>query len=253
MTRLHPKYQRGYFDGYDLSGFSRSIGALDWNFDQELDTAWTDGSKNSLNGKGNISAGTYSAFLDNTATNGAHVVLKDVATHDVMIAMGAGAEPAQGDNVFAWKFEQTNYTAEDGGGFMVVSIPLGQASYSSTLTYCKPWGRLLHAKSAETAVNTAVGIDDNGASSALGGIFAYHLFTSNGTVTLKAQDADTNLDGSFGDLSGATSGSIDASSTPAHGMIALGVTATVKRYLRWQLVFGTATSATFVSALIRGA
>lgn len=250
MTRVHSKYYRGYFDGVDLSGFSRSIGALEWGFDQEPDAAWSDGVKNSINGKGNISAGTYSAFLDTTAS-GAHELLKDTGTRNFMLAVGANAEPVQGDHVFAWKFEQTNYSVEDGGGFAVVSVPLGNASFDSTLTYCKPWGRLLHAKGLEEDVNTAVGIDDIGAASAAGGIFVYHLFSSDGTVTLKVQDASSNLDGSFGDLSGATSGSIDASSAPKHGMIALGTTATVKRYLRWQLSFGTATGATFACAFIR--
>ena len=248
--RLHPKYQRGYFDGVDLSGFSRSIGALDWNFDQELDAAWSDGVKNSINGKGNISAGTYSAFLDTTAS-GAHTLLKDVGTRNVMIAYGANTEPAQGDLVWAWKFEQTNYSVEDGGGFTAVSVPLGNASFASTLTYCKPWGKLLHAKGLEEDVNSSAGIDDVGAATALGGIFVYHLFSSDGTVTLKVQDAATNADGSFADLSGATSGSVDATSTPQHGMIAIGTTATVRRYLRWQLAFGTATGATFACAFIR--
>lgn len=56
----------------------------------------------------------------------------------------------------------------------------------------------------------------------------------------------------FAALSGATSGSIDASVTPVSGMVALGVTAAVRRYTRWQLAFGTATTATFVCGLIRG-
>jgi hypothetical protein len=109
----------------------------------------------------------------------------------------------------------------------------------------------LHASAAETGANTGTGIDDNGASSTLGGIFVYHLLSSDGTVTLTAQDATTNSNGSFSNITGATSGSIDATTTPQSGMIALGATSTVRRYLRWQLAFGTASTATFVMAFIR--
>lgn len=251
MTRTHQKFYRGYIDGVDVSGFSRSIGELNWSFEQTPDTAWTDEVKNSMNGRGEISAGTYSAFLDNTAAGTHELLNASAGTRNVMIAIGAQAAPAQGDNVFAWQFEQSGYKAEDGGGFMVVSVPLGSASYSSTIGYCKPWGRLLHAKGAETAANTAAGIDDIGAASTTGGIFVYHLLSSDGTVTLTAQEASTNTDVNFANITGATSGSITAAVTPKSGMIALGLTASIKRYLRWQLAFGTATTATFVCAFIR--
>ncbi len=249
--RTHNKHIRVYDNGVDISGYSRSVGSLDWMFDAEPDAAVTDEVKNILIGKCTISAGTYSAFLDNDAAGLFNLASAGNGTHNYMVAIGANAAPVAGDSVFAWKFEQTSYQVEQGSGFVVVSIPFGGASYNSTLTYKKPWGKLIHPKGTETDVNTAAGIDDNGASSALGGIFIYHLFSSDGTVTLKVQDAATNSDGSFSDLSGATSGSVDATSTPQHGMIALGTTATVRRYLRWQLAFGTATSATFVCAFIR--
>lgn len=254
MTRTHAKHARVYGNGVDISGYSRSVGSLDWTFDAEPDAAFTDEVKNILIGKCTIAAGPYSAFLDNDAAGLfrlAGLGSADHGTMNYMVALGANAAPVAGDNVFAWKFEQTAFMVEPGAGFVAVSIPFGGASYASTLTYKKPWGKLLHAKGAETAVNSSTGIDDNGASSALGGIFVYHLHSSDGTVTLKTQDATTNADGSFADLSGATSGSIDATTTPASGMIAIGTTATVRRYLRWQLEFGTASTATFTAAFIR--
>jgi len=254
MTRTHNKHWRVYMDGVDLSGYSRTVGTLGWMFDSEPDAAITDAVKNIIPGKGEITAGPINVFLDND-TAGAYVLAgsgtADRGTRTVMLPMGANAAPAQGDNFFGWEFEQVGFNPEQGSGFVVANIALGGASYASALTYKKPWGILLHAKGAETAVNTAVGVDDIGASSALGGIFCYQIFSSNGTVTVKAQDAATNSDGSFGDLSGATSGVVDASSSPKHDMIALSTTATVRRYLRWQIVFGTATTATFCAGLIR--
>jgi len=250
MTRTHNKHVRAYVDGTDLSGYSRSIGALAWTFDAEPDAAFTDEAKNIVMGKCDIQAGTLNAFLDNDTSGLFTLANSGYGTQNLMVAIGANASPAAGDPVFAWKFEQTAYSVEQGAGFVSVSVPFGGASYASTLTYKKPWGRLLHAKGAETAVNTATGIDDS-ASSSYGGILVYHLFSSDGTVTLKVQDASTNSDGSFSDLSGATSGSINASVTPASGMVAISTTATVRRYLRWQISLGTATTATFALAFIR--
>jgi hypothetical protein len=247
-----------YVDGVDLSGYARSIGTLGWTFDAEPDAALTDEVKNVLLGKGDIQAGPINAFLDNDAA-GAHANFgrgsNDHGTRNIMCVMGANAAPAAGNPVFAWKFEQTNYLAEQGSGFMAATITPGGASSQGVLNYKKPWGSLLYAKAARTSAtgaNTGTGIDDYGASPpSLGGIFAYHLFSSNGTVTLTAQEAGTNLDGSFTAITGATSGSIDATTTPQHGLVAISTTYAVKRYLRWQISFGTATTATFVSAFIR--
>jgi hypothetical protein len=254
MTRTHNKHIRAYVNGLDISGYTRQVGSLAWMFDSEPDAAVTDEVKNILCGKCDIQAGAISAFLDNDTAGLFALAGNDVNDHgtrNVMVAIGANAAPVNGDNVFAWKWEQTAYTMEQGGGFVAVSIPLGGASYASTLTYKKPWGKLIHAKAAETAVNAAAGIDDNGGASALGGIFIYHLHSSDGTVTLTAQDASINSDANFANITGATSGSIDATTTPQHGMIAIGTGASVKRYLRWQLALGTASTATFTAAFIR--
>lgn len=251
MTRTHSKYFRVFMDGVDISGYSRTVGSLGWDYDVEPDTAVTDGCKNSINGKANISAGDYSAFMDNDTAGLFALANASQGTRVYTVALGALAAPAQGDNVFTWKFEQSSYSAESGSSFQVVSVALNQASYASPLGYSKPWGILLHAKSAETAVNSSTGIDDTGASSALGGVFIYHMLTSNGTATLKAQHAVANNDGSFADLTGATSGSITAAVTPKSGMVELSQTETINRYIRWQITLGSATTVTFVTALIR--
>lgn len=251
MTRTHNKHVRAYVDGVDLSGYSRTVGPLVWMFGAEPDASMTDGCKNIVVGQADIQAGTLNAFVDNDAAGLFALASGSTGTRNLLVAIGANAAPVAGDNVFAWKFEQTSYTVEQGTGFVAVNVPFGGASYASTLTYCRPWGKLLHAKGLETDVNASAGIDDNGAQTTKGGIFVYHLHSSDGTVTLKVQDASTNSDGSFGDLSGATSGSITAAVSPKSGMIALSTIATVKRYLRWQLAFGTATAATFTCAFIR--
>jgi hypothetical protein len=134
----------------------------------------------------------------------------------------------------------------------------GGAAFDAPLTYKRPWGRLLLPKSTITAaggVNTGIGVDDIAGTSALGGMLVYHLISSNGTLALKAEDANgTNVDGDFAssDLDDvATTGMIDASITPKHGMIALATDRAVKRYLRYQVEWGTATTAVATVAFIR--
>ena len=77
----------------------------------------------------------------------------------------------------------------------------------------------------------------------------YQVFSGDGTASIKVQDASTNSDVSFADL--LSSGSVNFS-TPKSGIVALAKTATVKRYVRWQIALGTATTVTFALAFVRG-
>ncbi len=246
------KNVRAYIDGYDLSGFSRSIGPLAWTFDQEEGTVFTDPVKGALPGHVDINPGTLTGNFDNTAL-GLHVVANGAGVkRNVMVPIGIRAAPAEGDPVFCSQNLQGEYMGTPTAGELIsATVPFGMwAADGDTLLYAQPWGRLLHEKSAETAVNSATATVDHGASSALGGYMMYQLMTSNGTVTILTEDSSVNSDGNFGTL--ATSGVIDASSTPKSGIVALGTTATVERYLRWQIVLGTATTCTFALAFVRG-
>jgi len=253
--RTNPKWLRTYVDGLDISGVARQVGGYGVKFTDALDAAYADNVQNTLLGRGKMNCGPINAFLSPAAApTGLHELASSgIGTRHVMIAQGILGEPTQGDPCFAWIFEQGGYEVAQSADFVAVNVTLPDASAGGILSYAKPFGFLLHGKVAETAVNTSAGVDDNGASaSALGGIFAWQLFSSDGTVTLKAQDATaSNLNASFADISGATSGSIDATTTPQSGMVALGSTAAVRKYIRWQLVFGTATTATFACMFIR--
>lgn len=251
MSRTHLKHWRAYVNGVDLSGYSRQIGALSQVFDAEPDAAITDEVKNVLIGHGDIQAGPLNAFLDNDTAG--LWSLRAQAERNVMYVMGANAAPVAGNPIFAWKFQDSGYMVEPGSGFVVATLPFGGDSAQGILNYKKPWGVLLHASATRTSAggaNTATGVDDWGASPpSLGGVFVYHLLSANGTITLKAQEADTNVDGSFADITGATSGSLAAA--PASGMVAISTTYALKRYLRPQWAWGTATSASFVIGFIR--
>jgi len=253
MTRRNPKFTKIYVNGYEISCQASNIGTVGFSQDAPMVAAYCEDVLNTVLGQSTIQCGPINAFLSPGATTGIHEVF-DAGNEavDVMIAFGSLAVPAVGDAVFAWKMRQGGYTA-DGDGVVAVNIPFLNADYSTVKGYHSPFGKLVHAKSAETGANTAVATIDNGAASALGGIFVYQLFSSNGTVTLSIDDAAANTgNADFAALSGATSGVIDASTTPKSGMVALAATAAVRRYIRWQLAFGTANTATFALAFIRG-
>jgi len=235
-----------------MSCYSRSIGPLVADYGMaDLTADMCDAVRGYLPDTPNLSPGTLNGVFDNTETVGAHEVLNAAGVGRVVtVALGIRAAPAQGDPVFHGKFLQLDYQAVESGGAMTTTIPFGGYDQTATILHSNPWGKLLHANSAVTAVNAAVGIDDNGAASALGGYMVYHVLAGDGTATIKVQDAATNADGSFTDLSGATTGVIDCSAVSS-GIVALGIGATVRQFLRWQVVLGTASTVTFVSSFTR--
>ncbi len=250
-------WTRFYSDGYDLSGYARKLGDLKWEYAVQPDAAWTDAIKNIIGcGQVSLGVGTLNTFLDNTATLGPHVThASGGVKRVVMVAKGIRAAPAEGDPVYCAELEQLGYQGVVENGIAVASIPFGEAdAVAAHLAYTKPWGVLLNAKAARTAANSAVGVDDNGGSSAKGGYLCYQLFAvaGEGTVTLKVQDAETNENAGFADLSGATSGAIAHTAVPCAGIVALGTTAAVRQYLRWQIALSGITSATFALAFVRG-
>ena len=247
--RTDNRFTRAYIDGYDMSGYIRSVGPLSTVFPTDEQAALSDGIKNSLLGQASITPTVFNGFLDNTATSGLHVITNAANTaRTIMLPIGIRAAPAQGDPVFCGIYNQLDYSME-GTDYVFANIQFGMWDSANRIAYQKAWGILLHAKAAKTAANSATGGVDNTAASTAGGYFAYQVFSGDGTATLSVDDSAD--DTTYAALSGATSGSIDCS-TVKYGIVALGVTATVRRYLRWQLALGTATTVTFASAFVRG-
>jgi len=250
--RTIDRWLRVYADGYDLSGFSRSIGPLIRTYTEADMTCIPDTVKGVLPNHATLGIGTLNGVFDNTASNGLHVLMKGAGVmRTVMIPIGIQAAPAQGDPAYMGQFEQKDYMAETAEG-VYATIPFDKSSVrGASLLYDQPWGWLLHAKAAETGVNAANGFADlfTPASTAFGGFMVYQVFAGNGTATLKVQDGTTAA-GATTDITGMTSGVIDCA-TPKYGLVAIGRTATIRSYIRWQIVFGTATTVTFALALVR--
>lgn len=246
---------RVYIDGYDLSGYTRNFGPLNWIYPEIDQLAVLDEVRGMLPDTPEISPGTLNAIFANTADVGIHAALGSAGVlRDVLIAQGIQAVPATGDPVFMGAFSHTGYTLEAAAGDLALNCPFSKTSPSQGMLYDQPWGVLLHADGSETEVNDQAGIDDNGAATAKGGWLMYQLLSAvgTGTIIIKVQDAATNSDGSFADLSGATSGEIANTAAPTSGIVQVGITATVRRYLRWQIVLDGITSARFLLSFVRG-
>lgn len=248
--RTTSRWTRVYMDGYDVSGDSRQIGPLLQTYDENEMTCFSHTVKGYLPAHVQAGVGTLNGTFNNTATTGLHIIANGAGVmRNVIVAQGMRTDPAQGDPCYMGEFEQAGYYADLSGVY--VTVPMENSSArASTFLYERPWGWLLRPATSTTAVNSSTGIDDYGAATAFGGYMSYQVLAGNGTATIKVQDAATNADGSFSDLSGATSGSINCA-VVQYGRIALGRTATVRRYLRWQIVLGTATSVTFVLGFSR--
>jgi len=238
-----------------LSGYARSVGSLDWGFNPEEFTTLSSAITGALPGQGTIAVGDINCVM--ATTTGGNVTPHDIfknasdAVRDVMIPLGIRAAPAAGDPVFCAQVSQNAYVGAVDGDTITMNMDLGSvdARAGSTGFYDIPWGYLIHASGAETAVNTGAADCTGGGQTLFGGYMMYQMFPgSTGTITLKIEDS---TGGGWSEL--ASSGVLtQVAATGQSGIVALGNTGTVDTDLRWQIVLGTATTSTFALAFVRG-
>ena len=252
MGRTLNRFVRVYADGYDISGNTVSVGPYDTAYDDTSITGLDWEVQGAYPGAAKITMGTLNGIFDTTAASGLHVIASGAGvSRVVMNAIGIQASPAAGNPVFMGKFQQLAYHAEAGSTMLTATIPFGNGEPAS-MTYAKPWGVLMHAKAAETGANSGSGIDNTSATST-GGYMMYQIFGytgSSGTATISLEDSADGI--TWTALSGATSGAINKTAMPCAGIVELSTTATVRRYLRWQLTLATLTGANFALAFVRG-
>jgi hypothetical protein len=258
--RIRRQDYRVYIDGYDLSGFGRTIGPLAVEYDEaELTAYMSDTVKGYLRNTAMVNVGTLNAVFDNTAGTGLFVLAgASGVPRNILVTIGDRAAPVDGNPCFGGTFNQNGFNAEDSGGAVTATIPYsGWAGTASSAAYNIPWGTLLHASAQRLVadpVNDQPGFDNplGAVSTTKGGYFMYEVLDGDGgNLTLSVDDAAApNIDGSFAPLVGATSGLILAD-PGVSGIVAIGTAATVRRYLRWQIAFGTSVDVTFVSAFMR--
>lgn len=249
-NRFVRKWTRVYYQGLDISGYTRSWGTAGTEFALvgESDPMLDEAVKGVMLGQSIPEIGPISSIMNNVS-GGMHNSFSGQSNGVITLAIGFDGVPAIGDPTFSCEVEQLGYKG-DVGEDVPITLTLKPTVDASTLLYDYNWGVLLHDNSAETAATTADAADDDyGASSSFGGYMVYHLLSSDGTCTLKVQDADTETNASYSDL--LSSGEIDASASPVSGLVALAKGSTVERYTRWQIALNSATTATFVISFHR--
>jgi hypothetical protein len=262
--RTVAKWMRVYVDAFDLSGYTRSLGTVGVEYEEADLSSVTDPVRGAMPNLAKRLFGPLDAVLDNTALVGTHLSLQPGAgtMRTVTACFGDRAAPVQGVPAFMGQFEQQSYMAVEDSGAVTVHAEFENSAMATvgTLRYPSPWGWLLHPLSAETAANTAIGIDDYGAvpPTLRGGYMAYHISASNGagTVVVKVQHASVaNTDGNFSDVAGLATSAIGFAAIAAgtaHGVVPIGAV-TISRWTRWQIVLaGGMTTATFALAFVRG-
>jgi len=248
------RYTRAYVDGYDLSGYARSVGSLDWGYDHEEFTTLSSAITGVLPGQCTIAVGDINSVMATSTGNVTpHDIFKNAsdAVRDVMIPIGIRAAPVDGDPVFCAQVSQNAYVGDVDGDTLTMNMDLGSwdARAGSTGYYDFPWGYLIHAYGAETTPNSGTACCTGGGQTTAGGYMMYQVFPgSTGTVTLKVQDS---TGGAFSDL--VSSGVLtQVAATGQSGIVALAAGATVDTDLRFQVALTTATTTTFALAFVRG-
>jgi len=249
------KYTRVYIDGYDLSGYSRSISPLVWEFDAvDLTCPMGDSAKGYLPGHPNITPTQLNGVFDNTATSGLHAVASSQNDDRVvLVAIGDRAAPVAGNPAFMGEFLQLGYHAEDDGGAVVANIPFGPWEASSLIAYGQPWGTLAHAlAAADSDGSDTDAVQDYGAATSYGGYMVWQVTAGDGTATITMEHGDSDAESDFAAIAGLTTGEIDCSSVQTGVAVTTSRTQTINRYTRWQISMNTASTVTFALGFVRG-
>jgi hypothetical protein len=261
--RTNKRYARVYANGYDLSGETRDFGDLEWNADVSTDAALNWEVKGGLPGQSTIVTPPINTFFrfDTTPASSPHDWLNGMNFNlvKVLITSGIRAAPALGDPAWLAVHYQTSYKVSGGDSMMYANVEYGPSFLDGNaspvnLNFDMPWGWLLHPQGAETAASTAIGVDDFGAQTAKGAWMMAQIFSmaGSGTATIKVQDAATNTNPSFADVTGLTTGAVADTAAPTSIVAQTATNATIRRYLRFQVALSGVTSVTFALAVARG-
>ena len=257
--RTVSKYTRVYAGdtthGVGLCADVSSIPSLGTEFDYNPIAAYCWGVNGGMLDQGAHPFGPVNGVFSSDTTVGSediHEQLKAMVGGNVAVAVALGIreEATCGSPCYVWQGLLNRYEAVMDAGNMVTFTSTWAEGAQTRTNYGKAWGHVIHPLGAETAANTnTTNVIDNGVASAAGGYLYYCLTAIDaGTVTISVDDS---ADGStYGALSGATSGALSAIGA---GVVQLGTTAAVKRYIRFQVALaGGASTATFFAAFVRG-
>jgi hypothetical protein len=211
-----------YIAGYNASGDIQQLGRIGGG-PALLNMTGID--KSAFERKGGLRDGAFEMttfFNSDTVTPATHEKLSALPRTDVLMTYCRGT--ALGDPAASLVAKQANYDPQRGDDGMITFGVSAQAN-----GYGTEWGRQLTAGvRTDTAAANGTGIDTT-ASASFGGQAYLQVFAFTGTdATVKIQDSADNA--TFADVAGFAFTQITAG--PTMERIALGNTATIRRYVR---------------------
>lgn len=231
-----------YIAGFNASGDIQQLGSIGGG-PALLNMTGIDKSAYERQGGERSGQFEFTAFFNHVAvTGGTHEKLAALPTSDVILTYCRGT--TLGDPAASLVAKQPNYDPQRGDdGMLTFSVSAQSNGYGIE------WGRQLTAGlRTDTAATNGTSIDTT-ASASFGGQAYLHVTSFTGTdVTIKIQDSADNS--TFADV--ASFAFTQVTAAPASERIALGNTATLRRYLRATTVTtGGFTSVTFSVNVIK--
>jgi hypothetical protein len=231
-----------YIAGYDASGDIQALGNIGGG---PALLNMTSIRSPAYERQGGLRSGQFEMttfFNSDTVTPATHEKLSALPRTDVIMTYCRGT--TLGDPAASLVAKQTNYDPQRGDDGMLTFSVAAQSN-----GFGIEWGRQLTAgQRTDTAATTGTSIDTV-ASASFGGQAYLHVIAFTGTdVTIKIQDSADNS--TFADV--ASFAFTQVTAAPASERIALGNTATLRRYLRATTVTtGGFTSVTFSVNVIK--
>lgn len=230
--KTHVRYARLLVQGHNLSGDSRSLGAVGFTDNLADVTGWTD-IKENIKGIKSVNFGQYEALFNNKASApsinaGTHTVLSsDPSNFYGSVVFGIGEHPTIGSPSFSATLEQFSYMVNVSTADAVTI----QSTFFPGETAVAGWGTALAVGESQSATIDLPSFD-NGAALANGAMFIYHVSQSVGAMG--ANDWDLTIEDSPADAVWGTVGSVAGiGSTITAGIIT--TVSSVDRYTRVSL------------------
>ena len=155
------RFCRAYFGGYDLSGDSRTFGALNNSVGEIEIGGWAESAMNYIaDARRVVGLDGYQTIVNDTAGRSFAQLKGAPQAQVVTVAMGGGAAPAAGDVAYVLPGVQLDGVVTINGGIATLSSVNAKPNAQTIGTnYYQPFGKVLLPLTALTTTTNGTGVD----------------------------------------------------------------------------------------------